>query len=77
VRAVSPKPLNVLVMGPGISMAELRDLGVRRVSVGGALALVGWGAVEKAAQSLKNEEFSELARGASGQELNEIFGKFV
>ncbi|RDJ93790.1 isocitrate lyase/phosphoenolpyruvate mutase family protein, partial [Lacticaseibacillus rhamnosus] len=45
VRAVAPKPLNVLIMNPATTMAELADLGVRRISVGGALARVGWGAV--------------------------------
>src|SRR5918996_670891 len=45
VRAVAPKPLNVLVMGPEIGVAEFADLGVRRISVGGALARVAWAAV--------------------------------
>jgi 2-methylisocitrate lyase-like PEP mutase family enzyme len=34
VRAVAPKPLNVLVMDPGVRVAELADLGVQRISVG-------------------------------------------
>ncbi len=37
VRAVAPKPLNVLVMGAGMSVGELAELGVRRISMGGAL----------------------------------------
>ena len=45
VRAVAPRPLNVLVMDPGLSVAELAELGVRRISVGGALARVAWAAV--------------------------------
>ena len=40
VRAVAPKPLNVVMMRPGLSLAELSDLGVRRISVGGAFARV-------------------------------------
>jgi 2-methylisocitrate lyase-like PEP mutase family enzyme len=38
VRAVAPKPVNVVMMRPGLSLAELTDLGVRRVSIGGAIA---------------------------------------
>ncbi len=37
VRAVAPRPLNVLAMDPGLGVAEMAELGVRRVSVGGAL----------------------------------------
>jgi 2-methylisocitrate lyase-like PEP mutase family enzyme len=36
VRAVAPKPVNVVV-GPGVELAVLRQAGVRRVSIGGAL----------------------------------------
>src|SRR2546425_8454464 len=42
VRAVHPLPLNVLMSGPGLTLAELADLGVRRISIGGALARVAW-----------------------------------
>jgi 2-methylisocitrate lyase-like PEP mutase family enzyme len=42
VKAVAQKPVNVLMMWPGLSLAELADLGVRRVSIGGALARVVW-----------------------------------
>ena len=47
VEAVAPKPVNVLMSsgaGP-LTVADLAALGVRRISVGGALARVGWGAV--------------------------------
>ena len=44
VQAVAPKPLNVLVMDPDMSLAEMAGLGVRRVSVGGSLARVSWAA---------------------------------
>jgi 2-methylisocitrate lyase-like PEP mutase family enzyme len=53
VRAVAPKPFNVVMMRPGLSLAELADLGVRRVSVGGALARVMWASVIPAAQEIK------------------------
>jgi 2-methylisocitrate lyase-like PEP mutase family enzyme len=75
VRAVAPKPLNVLTFG--LSVAELADLGVRRISIGGALATVAWGAVLQAAEQIKVGSFAGLANGASGKRLNEIFGGFA
>jgi len=42
VRAVAPRPVNVLMHAPGMSVAELADLGVRRISVGGSLARSAW-----------------------------------
>jgi 2-methylisocitrate lyase-like PEP mutase family enzyme len=77
VKALAPKPVNVLVMGPGITFAELRDLGVRRISVGGALALVGWGAVRAAALELKDGNFDKLAEAAQSGEMNGVFEKFI
>lgn len=74
VRAVAPKPLNVLMFGPGLTVAELADLGVRRISIGGALARVAWGAVLQAAEQIKAGSFAELGQGASGKQLNGIFG---
>ena len=76
VRAVAPKPLNVLMTRPGHSVAELAELGVRRISVGGALARVAWGAVQAAAQQIKDGSFAGLANAASGKALNGIFEGF-
>lgn len=76
VRAVAPKPLNVLMTGPGPSVAELADLGVRRISVGRALARIAWGAVQAAAQQIKDGSFAGLANAASGKSLNGIFEGF-
>jgi 2-methylisocitrate lyase-like PEP mutase family enzyme len=73
VRATAPKPLNVLMSGPGLSVAELADLGVRRVSVGGALARVAWGAMLSAAEQMKAGSFAGLASACSGKRLNDIF----
>jgi 2-methylisocitrate lyase-like PEP mutase family enzyme len=53
VKAVAPKPVNILVVGPGIALTEYADIGVRRISVGGALAQVSFGAAFKAAKQLK------------------------
>ena len=77
VRAVAPRPLNVLVTAPGLSRDELAALGVRRVSVGGALARVAWGAVLAAARQIQEGSFAGLAGAASGKELNGIFAGFV
>jgi 2-methylisocitrate lyase-like PEP mutase family enzyme len=76
VRAVAPKPLNVLVMDPGLGVAEFADLGVRRISVGGALARVAWAAMLATAEQIKAGSFDGLAGGTPGNQLNEIFGGF-
>jgi 2-methylisocitrate lyase-like PEP mutase family enzyme len=76
VRAVAPKPLNVLVMGPGLSLAELADLGVRRISVGGGLARVAWGAMLAAAEQMKAGTFEGLGAAAPGAKLNGLFAGF-
>ncbi|WP_421737853.1 isocitrate lyase/PEP mutase family protein [Caulobacter sp.] len=55
VRAVSPKPVNVLMASPGQSVAPLAEVGVRRVSVGGALAAAAWAGFDAAARLLAEE----------------------
>ncbi len=73
VGAVAPKPVNVLT--PGLSVATLAALGVRRISVGGALARVGWGAFLAAARTIHDTgDFAAFAAGANGGELNRMFG---
>jgi 2-methylisocitrate lyase-like PEP mutase family enzyme len=50
VEAVRPKPVNLLVGTPGdLSLSQIADLGVRRVSVGGALARAAWAGFMRAA----------------------------
>jgi len=76
VRAVAPKPLNVLMSGPGLTVAELADLGVRRISVGGALARVAMDAFIKAATLIAKEgKFDRLGGVISGSELDAFFAK--
>jgi 2-methylisocitrate lyase-like PEP mutase family enzyme len=77
VRAVAPKPVNVLMMRPGMSVAGLADLGVRRISVGGGLARVAWGAMMAAAEQMKAGSFDGLAGAAPGKQLNDVFGGFA
>lgn len=79
VRAVAPKPLNVLVSAPvpGLTVARLADLGVRRVSVGSALSRVAWGAFVRAARSIAaSGTFDTLAEAAPFDELNDLFDPF-
>ena len=77
VRAVAPKPLNVLVSGFNhhLSVSQLSDLGVRRISVGSGLALVAWSAFIRAARSLTSGSFKGLADAARSDELNKLFGQ--
>jgi 2-methylisocitrate lyase-like PEP mutase family enzyme len=76
VKAVAPKPVNVLVSAPSaeLSVSRLADLGVRRISVGSALARAAWGAFMRAARDLAtNGSFDGLAGAASFAELNGLF----
>ena len=74
VKAVGPRPVNLLIGGPGLSLKEVADLGVRRISVGGSLARSAWGGFMKAAREMADKgTFSELASGYSGGELNKMF----
>jgi 2-methylisocitrate lyase-like PEP mutase family enzyme len=77
VRAVAPRPVNVLMAGPGLSLAELAALGVRRVSVGGALARVAWAAAIAAATEMRAGSFAGLAGAVPGTALNEMFRSFL
>jgi 2-methylisocitrate lyase-like PEP mutase family enzyme len=78
VKAVEPKPVNVLVSSNNceLSVAQLAELGVRRISVGSALARVAWGGFIRAARSIKDTgSFDSLADAAAFAELNELFLK--
>jgi 2-methylisocitrate lyase-like PEP mutase family enzyme len=76
VKTIAPKPVNVLVSGFNhhLSLSQLADLGVRRISVGSGLALAAWGTFLRAAQDIKtNGTFSLLANNASSADLNGLF----
>lgn len=74
VRAVAPKPVNVQVGSDFATVAELAELGVRRISVGGALARAAWaGFLEAAREIAQQGTFTSLARGLSFAEINESF----
>jgi 2-methylisocitrate lyase-like PEP mutase family enzyme len=74
VKAVHPKPVNLLQGWPGLSVAEATDLGVRRISVGGSLARAAWGGFMRAAREIAEQgTFNEFGKGAPGAELNKMF----
>ena len=55
VAAVSPKPVNLLINTPFITVSEAADLGVRRISVGGTLARTAWAGFLQAAQEIADD----------------------
>jgi 2-methylisocitrate lyase-like PEP mutase family enzyme len=72
VRAVAPLPVNVLT--PGLAVSALAALGVRRISVGCALARTAWGEFLRAAREIADDgTFSAFDRGARFDELNSMF----
>jgi len=75
VAAVAPKPVNVLMSGAtGLTVDDLAGLGVRRVSVGGALARVAWGPFMRAAKQIATEgRFDALADAVPHAEINGFF----
>lgn len=75
VAAVAPKPVNVLVGSDFITVAALRELGVRRISVGGALARTAWtGFLQAAREIAEHGTFKELGRAVPFAEVNGLFG---
>lgn len=79
VSAVAPKPLNLLVVRDiGLSVDQIAELGVRRISVGGALALAAWTGFMQAAQALRSQgSFSGLANLVPYPEVNGLFAAGV
>jgi 2-methylisocitrate lyase-like PEP mutase family enzyme len=74
VEAVAPKPVNVLVGGDFTTVTELAGMGVRRISVGGALARAAWtGFLQAAEEIAERGSFTALARGVPFDEINESF----
>lgn len=77
VEAVAPKPLNLLVgTASELTVADIAALGVRRISVGGAMARSAWGGFMRSAQMLAQQgRFDGFADAASGKELNALFSE--
>ena len=74
VSAVAPKPLDVLVGSDFTTVADLAAMGVRRISVGGALARVAWAGFLQAAREIAEQgTFSNLARAVPFADINRSF----
>jgi 2-methylisocitrate lyase-like PEP mutase family enzyme len=75
VAAVAPKPVNVLIgWASDLTVADLAALGVRRISVGGALARSAWGGFMRAARTIAEQgRFDGFADAASGNDLDAYF----
>ncbi|MGF6595608.1 2-methylisocitrate lyase-like PEP mutase family enzyme [Paraburkholderia sp. GAS448] len=74
VAAVAPKPVNLLIGSTsGLTLQDVAALGVRRISVGGALARTAWGGFMRAAQALADGRFDGFFGAASGAQLNDLF----
>lgn len=74
VKAVAPKPVNLLIGFPTeLTPRDAQELGVRRISVGGALARSAWGGFMRTAQQIAGEgRFDGFAQAAPGLELNKL-----
>ncbi len=79
VAAVSPKPVNVLMSSPtDLRVADLAELGVRRISVGSALARAAWGGFMRAAESIARDgSFVFFFNYSAFTEINTFFRQAV
>jgi 2-methylisocitrate lyase-like PEP mutase family enzyme len=76
VQAVAPKPVNVLVGSDFTTVAELAALGVRRISVGGALARSAWtGLLQAATEIAESGTFTAVGRAVPFADINALFRK--
>jgi 2-methylisocitrate lyase-like PEP mutase family enzyme len=77
VKAVAPKPVNILMGGPSeLTVKDIAELGGRRISVGGALARAAWGGLIRTAKLIAEQgSFQGFADAAPGGELNKTFAK--
>jgi methylisocitrate lyase len=76
VKAVAPKPVNVLVGSDFTTLAALADVGVRRISVGGALARTAWAGFLHAAREIaEHGTFTGLTSATPSAELEKAFAR--
>jgi 2-methylisocitrate lyase-like PEP mutase family enzyme len=75
VRALAPKPINLLLgSASALTVKEVAALGVRRISVGGALARSAWGGFMRTARLLAEQgSFAGFADAAAGTDLDGFF----
>jgi 2-methylisocitrate lyase-like PEP mutase family enzyme len=77
VAAVAPKPVNLLVHRPFVTVAEAAALGVRRISVGGALARSAWAGFVSAAREIAEDgTFTRLAELPANDTVGTVLGAF-
>ena len=77
VKAVAPKPVNVLVGSDFATVTQLAGLGVRRISVGGALARAAWSGFIHAAKEIAQEgRFSHVGRAIPFADMNGMFAAY-
>lgn len=77
VKVVAPKPVNVIVSvsHPDITVSRLAELGVRRISIGSALARVAWSAMMRGAEEIADKgTFGVFTYATPFSRLNDIFG---
>jgi 2-methylisocitrate lyase-like PEP mutase family enzyme len=76
IAAVAPKPVNLLVGSTSeLTVNDIAALGVRRISVGGALARAAWGGFMRAAKLIAERGKFDFSDAASGQQLNALFDR--
>ncbi len=76
VRVAGKLPVNVVMGAPGLTRKELEDLGVKRISTGGGLGRVAWGAFMKAARDIAEQgRFDVFAGAPPATEIQGAFGK--
>ena len=76
VRAVAPAAVNIVATGPGLTVAQLAELGVRRISTGATLARTAWSAFLGAARTIaESGTFDGMASATPWSTLDEIFAK--
>lgn len=76
VRAVAPKPVNVLVGSDFTTVAALAEAGVRRISVGGALARVAWSGFLQAATELAEQgSFGRFTTAVPFADIDGLFSR--
>ena len=74
VNAVAPKPVNVLVGSDFTTVADLANVGVRRISIGGALARRAWGAFLDAAKEIREQgTFTHLSAAVPFTSMDGLF----
>lgn len=76
IAAVAPKPVNLLVGSTSeLTVNDIAALGVRRISVGGALSRAAWGGFMRAAKLIAERGKFDFSDAASGQQLNAFFDR--